>query len=129
MTDDELDPELRGWWRITETSQWIDETLDGLGPAVLSITGDGDRLRMHYLLAHVDVRPTKAGASFTWNGAWEYDPMSGSGSVRLGKDGRLYGRIKINQGDESTFTAERTSPPVDPIPDPPRYRDKWRRRW
>ena len=41
MTDDELDPDLRGWWRITETSQWIDETLDGLGPAVLSITGGG----------------------------------------------------------------------------------------
>jgi hypothetical protein len=55
--------------------------------------------------------------------------MSGTGSVRLGKDGRLRGRIKIKDGDESTFVAERAEEPVDSIPDPPSYRDKWRRRW
>ena len=130
-TDDGIPGGLYGWWRITSTSQWVDDGLDILGPAVLSITGDGDRLRMHCLLAHVNVRPTKAGASFTWSGAWEYDPMTGTGSVKLGKDGKLRGRIKIKDGDESTFTAERTSVPTSPIPEPPDYRDKWdpRRRW
>lgn len=53
--------------------------------------------------------------------------MSGRGSVRLRKDGRLKGRIAIKDGDSSAFTAERAEPPDRPIPDPPSYRDKWRR--
>lgn len=131
MPSNDLDPDLYGWWRIVDTSQWVNDGLDGLGPALISITGSGDRLRMHCLLAYVNVKPTKTGASFTWEGAWEYDQMSGTGSVRLGKDGKLRGRIKINNSDDSTFIAERTTEPADPIPNPPSYRDKWgpRRRW
>jgi hypothetical protein len=45
----------------------------------------------------------------------------------LRKDGKLHGRIKIQDGDESTFVAERADEPDEPIPDPPSYRDKWRR--
>jgi hypothetical protein len=66
---DDLHPDLRGWWRITETSQWSSDFLDDLGPAMISLTGDGDRLRMLCLLAYVNVAPTKAGTSFTWKGA------------------------------------------------------------
>src|SRR6266545_1219084 len=106
MATDELPAGLRGWWRITETSQWVNDSLDDLGPALISITGYGDRLRMHCLLAYVNVRPTKTGASFNWEGAWEYDQMRGTGSVKLGKDGKLHGRIQIKGGDESTFVAE-----------------------
>jgi len=100
MASNELHADLSGWWRIRETSQWVNDGLDDLGPAMISITGYADRLRMHCLLADVNVRPTKIGASFTWGGAWEYDQMSGTGSVKLGKDGRLRGRIKIKDGDE-----------------------------
>ena len=121
--------EYRGWWRIVDTSQWVNDGLDDLGPAVLSLTGHADRLRMHCLLAYVNCRPTKTGVSFTWEGAWEYDQMSGSGRVTLGKDGRLKGVIRIKDGDSSTFIAERTEEPEEPIPPPPSYRDKWRRRW
>jgi hypothetical protein len=77
----ELNPELVGWWRIVETSQWANDHLDDLGPAVMSITGSGDRLRMLCLLAYVDFTPTQGGASFTWRGAWEFDQMTGRGSV------------------------------------------------
>jgi hypothetical protein len=84
---------------------------------------------MQSLLAYVNVRPTKSGASFTWEGAWEYDPMSGTGSVKLGTDGKLHGKIKIKDGDDSTFIAEKTLEPTEPITDPPSYRDKWRRGW
>ena len=125
----EIPEELYGWWRIVETSQWVDDGLDILGPALISLTGYADRLRMHCLLAHVNVRPTKTGVSFTWEGAWEYDQMSGSGSARLGKDGRVRGQIRIKNGDGSTFIAVRAEEPERPIPDPPSYRDKWRRRW
>jgi hypothetical protein len=126
MASDDLNVDIRGWWRITETSQWVNDGLDDLGPAMISITGHGDRLRMHYLLAHVNVRPTKTGAAFSWEGAWEYDPMTGTGTVRLGKDGKLRGRIRIKDGDESTFLADRATQPAEPIPNPPSYRDKWR---
>lgn len=129
MAIDELPEDLYGWWRITETSQWVNDRLDVVGPALISITGHGDRLRMHCLLARVSVRPTRSGASFTWEGAWEYDPMSGTGSVKLGKDGKLQGKLRIQDGDDSTFIAEKTTEPAEPIADPPSYRDKWRRRW
>lgn len=117
-----------GWWRIVETSHWVDDGLDDLGPALISFTGSDDRLRMHCLVACFEVRPTKTGVSFTWDGAWEYDPMTGTGNARIGKDGRLRGKIRIKDGDDSTFTATRTGEPDEPIPDPPSYRDKWRRR-
>jgi hypothetical protein len=41
---------------------------------------------------------------------------------------RLRGRIKIKDADVSTFVAEQASEPAKPIPEPPSYRDKWRRR-
>lgn len=129
MTVPTISAEYGGWWRIVDTATWVNDGLDDLGPALLSITGHDDRLRMHCLLAYVTWRPTKAGMSFTWKGAWEFDQLSGTGQVRLGKDGRLRGKIRIKQGDDSRFVAERAEEPDDPIPDPPSYRDKWRRRW
>ncbi len=127
MTEPFLPDELLGWWRIVDTETWVNDGLDILGPALISFTGDDDRLRMHCLLASVSVRPTKAGVSFSWSGAWEYDPMTGTGSAKLGRDGRLTGMIRIKDGDSSAFTAVRAEAPTSPIPDPPSYRDKWRR--
>lgn len=129
MTGREIPSEYYGWWRIIETSQWDNDDIDIIGKALISITGDDDRLRMFVLLAYVNCKSTKTGVSFTWKGAWEYDPVSGTGSVKLRKDGRLSGRIKIKNGDESSFIAERADEPEDPIPDPPSYRDKWRCSW
>lgn len=125
--DDPIPPEYDGWWRILETGTWVDDGLDILGPALLSLTGCDDRLRLHCLLAHVEARGTRSGVSFSWHGAWEWDPCSGTGSARLSKGGRLRGTIRIKDGDSSTFVAERADPPGEPIPDPPSYRDKWRR--
>jgi len=127
MELESIPEEYQGWWRITETSTWSSRFLDSMGPAVISIGCGGDRLRMHFLLAYVNCKPTKTRVSFTWEGAWEFDQMSGSGHVRLGKDGRLKGYFKIKDGDDSTFIAERTKEPSAPIPAPPSYRDKWRR--
>jgi hypothetical protein len=125
---EELPREIAGWWRIMETSQWDNDDLEILGPALLSLTGYDDRLRMHCLLAYVNCKPTKAGVSFTWEGAWEYDQLSGSGAVKLARDGTLKGTLRIKDGDSSTFIAERAMAPDEPIQNPPSYRDKWRRR-
>lgn len=129
MADKEIPFKYYGWWRIIETSQWDKNHIDIIGKAMISLTGHDDRLRMFVLLARVNCKVTKTGLSFTWTGAWEYDPVSGTGSVKLRKDGRLAGRIKIKDGDESTFIAERSGEPKEPIPAPPSYRDKWRHRW
>jgi metal-sulfur cluster biosynthetic enzyme len=51
---------------------------------------------MHYLLAYVTCKATKTGVSFTWDGAWEFDQMSGSGRVTLRRDGRLKGTFSVN---------------------------------
>ena len=126
MTD--IPDELRGWWRIVETSQWMDDGLDDLGPALISFTGRDDRLRMQCLIADIRARPTATGVAFTWTGAWEWDPMSGDGDARIGEGGRLTGTLSIRDGDHSTFTAVRADQPDEPIPDPPSYRDKWRGR-
>lgn len=125
----EIPDEYRGWWRITETSQWTDESLDLLGPAMLSLTGYADRLRMNCLLAYVNCKPIKTGVSFTWEGAWEWDQMSGSGRVTLRKDGKLRGTFRIKDGESSTFIAEGAKAPDEPIPPPPSHHDKWRGRW
>lgn len=121
-----IPPEYRGWWRIVETSTWGNDRLDDLGTALLSLTGHNDRLRMHYLLAYVNCKATKTGVSFTWKGVWEFDRMSGTGRVRIGEDGKLWGTIKIRKGDDSTFIAELTEKPPRPI-SKPSYRNKWRR--
>lgn len=126
MSDGEIPHEYQGWWRIIETSQWGNDDIDICGTALLSLTGRGDRLRMFVLLAYVDCKALKASVSFTWEGAWEFDQVSGTGNVTLGKDGRRKGKIKINNGDDSTFIAERAEAPDEPIPNPPSYRDKWR---
>lgn len=55
--------------------------------------------------------------------------MSGSGRVTVGKDSCIKGSLRIKVGDSSTFVAVRAEEPNDPIPPPPSYRDKWRRRW
>ncbi|MBF0503340.1 MAG: hypothetical protein HQM09_24690 [Candidatus Riflebacteria bacterium] len=129
ISDNEIPPEYHGWWRIIDTSAWGNNRLDLVGKAVISLTGYDDRLRMFALIADVNCRPTKTGVSFAWEGAWEFDPVSGTGNVKLRKDGRLSGRIRIKDGDDSTFIAERTTEPDKPIPELPQYRDKWRRRW
>ena len=54
MDDEYIPPEYYGWWRIVETSQWVDDNLDMLGRALISLTGHDDRLRMFCLLAHVN---------------------------------------------------------------------------
>lgn len=80
MANNDVPQEYYGWWRIIDTSQWTKKYIDTLGTALISLTGYDDRLRMFALLAYVNCRVTKTGVSFTWKGAWEYDPVSGTGS-------------------------------------------------
>jgi len=133
----EVPDALYGWWRIIETGTWVDEPLeeglDIIGPALISFTGEGDQLRMHCLLAYVQVIPVGDVVEFTWQGSWEFDEKRGTGRAWLEEDGRLHGELEIEYGDDSTFVAVKAEPPTEPIPEPPRREDKWgrrrRRRW
>jgi hypothetical protein len=44
---------------------------------------------------------------FTWDGVDEMDPVNGSGWMELVEPDKIEGKIKIHQGDSSTFAAER----------------------
>ena len=106
LIDEEIPDEFYGWWRITQTSQWANNDIDIIGTALISLTGYDDRLRMFTLLAYVSCRPTKTGVSFKWQGAWEYDQVSGTGNVKLRNDGCLTGQIKIKDGDKYFYCRE-----------------------
>jgi hypothetical protein len=53
MIDRDIPFEYYGWWRIIETSQWDNDNIDIIGKALISITGDDDRLRMFVLLMEI----------------------------------------------------------------------------
>ena len=57
-----------------------------------------------------EIQPEQVHASLAFpgplDGKPQYDQVSGSGHVRLGKDGRLRGKFRIKQGDDSNFIAE-----------------------
>ncbi len=61
----EIPENCYGWWRIVGTGTWGRRRIDILGPALISLTGSGDRLRMHCLLAYVDVHAAKSGVIFS----------------------------------------------------------------
>ncbi len=61
-----------------------------------------------------------------WRGADNALKRDFSG-VRTRRDAE--GVTRIKDGESSAFMAERTIEPGEPIPDPPSYGDKWRRRW
>lgn len=44
---------------------------------------------------------------FTWEGSDEYDPISGSGCLKIIDDDLLEGEFRIHLGDSSTFFARR----------------------
>jgi len=116
-----IPPEYHGWWRITSASRWRTDELDELGPALVSITGADDRLRMLAFLANVRWRRGRAGLVFAWSGAWQLDRVTGTGGARLTRSGRLHGRFELAHGDRSSFVAERAAAPAVPIAAPISY--------
>jgi hypothetical protein len=72
-----IPPEFRGWWRIVETSQWVNDGLDILGPALISLTGTAERFMMLGRLAayggeyaldlyHSFLQSTRASGKYSW---------------------------------------------------------------
>jgi hypothetical protein len=106
---------LQGRWRITAMSQWdqdyVDEEVEGFiefGPG-----GQGD-FQFGYVQGSIDHRTTiregKPAVEFSWEGGDAADGTSLTGrgwAVLEGEE--LNGTIYIHCGDDSEFTASRTT--------------------
>lgn len=119
MTDAEIPREYRGWWRIVETSQWGSDDLEILGPALLSLTGHADRLRMFVLLAYVNCKPTKGGVSFSGR-------APGS-STRFPEPGACGSARMVASRDRSTSRTATRAPSSPTVPGSPKNRSSARR--
>jgi len=100
---------ITGKWRITEMDLWDREAIDLVGPAFIEFGGQGGRFRFIAVEGWMNCRHKERSGppyvEFTWDGNDECDPASGRGWAKLGKDGRLNGRIYIHDGDDSGFRA------------------------
>ncbi len=100
-----------GTWRITDMQLWDADYLDMQAPAHLTIRRDltGE---IQFGLVHGDIKARieylsgLARVEFDWSGADENDPARGHGWMGVTGD-RANGRIFIDQGDDSGFTAVR----------------------
>lgn len=99
---------LVGRWRIAETVAWPREHLALCGPAFLRIDPDGTgKMAFGALTAMVNTGFIASGIDLDWNGSDQGGPVQYTGWADLRDDGRLDKVIAYDNGDETTFSAER----------------------
>lgn len=99
---------LIGRWRITEMALWDKDFIDMIEPAYIAFDGKvGGDFAFGCVTGGIHCRKTPSRVEFTWAGNDEMDEASGDGWAQLQKDGSLKGKIRIHNGDESTFKARR----------------------
>lgn len=103
-----MSKKFKGHWEITEMETWNVE------PGWFIELDDQGGGSLHFLYVDVDIDyrlspkdPNKVDFSFYGND--ECDEAHGRGWVEI-EDNHLQGYLCFHQGDESTFTAEKTSP-------------------
>jgi hypothetical protein len=68
--------------------------------------GDGE-LRFGAVEAALQCSYATTSIDFTWHGSDEGDEVSGEGWAELDDDGSISGEISFDNGDETTFKAQR----------------------
>jgi hypothetical protein len=100
--------QLVGRWRIVEADLWERGFLDLVGPAMLTIGGDGEgEIAFGALQAGLDLAYGRRDLSFTWFGFDEMDEVRGDGSAELLEDGSLEIEFAYQHGDEAILKAVR----------------------
>jgi hypothetical protein len=104
---------FRGKWRITATALWARADLDEFASAHITFGADRQgELAFVAIEADIDYRvgkrDGKPAAEFSWQGSDDGQPISGRGWALL-DDHQIVGRLFIHQGDETTFTAKRST--------------------
>ena len=102
-----------GSWRIRKSALWLAKDLDLLGPAMIRFGPHQlGELRLIAIQADLDHRVSVVDGTprveFSWQGFDEDDPACGRGWARLEAE-TLMGCLYIHRGDESTFSAVRSS--------------------
>ncbi|BEV17019.1 hypothetical protein HBDW_38070 [Herbaspirillum sp. DW155] len=108
-----LEKAALGSWRITSMELWDVDYFDMEVPAHITIKNDlTGTLQFGLVQGDIDARVHEHGSTvrieFSWSGVDENDPVSGRGWLEVTGD-EAQGRIFIHLGDDSAFTAERSS--------------------
>jgi hypothetical protein len=104
--------DFAGRWNIYAMALWPRDAIDLLGPAHIEFDTSG-RGSFGFIAVTGEIawklgrRGRSEALVFTWDGNDEMDEASGSGWVRLTKDGEMVGSIAFHAGDESSFKARR----------------------
>ncbi|MEP9394497.1 MULTISPECIES: hypothetical protein [Gordonia] len=104
--------DLVGSWRITEMSEWDQDTIDLMGPAFIIFDDHGlGLLGFIAVEGGIDWEPPgdrdPSRVDFTWVGFDDNDEASGAGWVTFVEPTVIAGRITFHQGMRSTFRAVR----------------------
>jgi hypothetical protein len=101
-----------GLWHITEMEMWDEDYINMEVQAFIQIEENHlGHFQFGLVSGQIDGEIEKAGDEerfyFTWEGADEMDPASGSGWLRLIDQNRGEGKIKFHLGDSSLFWIKR----------------------
>ena len=105
-----------GLWHITEMEEWDEDYFNMDVQAFIQIEENNLGYFQFGLVSgeldgEMETVNDEARFSFTWDGADEMDPASGSGWLVLKEQNSLEGKIKFHLGDSSLLWAKRA--PVD----------------
>ena len=104
------DRQLVGRCRIIAADLWERDFLDLVGPAMLTIRGDGTgEIAFGAVQAGLDIDYAPPLVLFTWTGFDEMDEVTGNGSAELLDDGSIEIEFAYHLGDEAVLKAVRES--------------------
>jgi hypothetical protein len=99
-----------GLWHIKHMEQWDEDYCNMEVQAYIQLKRDGTGY-FQFGLVQGEINWWEGDASeeceFTWAGSDECDEASGSGSLRVEKDGSATGEMHLHMGDSSDFAAIR----------------------
>ena len=96
---------MRGKWRVVETPEC---DMAGAGSYIL-FDEDGGEFALDCLTGSFQGRCEGDAVEFTWEGNDEMEEANGHGWAGLQQDGSLEGEICLENGDEITFIARRST--------------------
>src|SRR5688500_17841355 len=104
--------EFEGTWHIYEMETWDEDYFNMEVQAYIEIDSKNTgHFQFGLVSGQIDGEIVEEGETkrfeFTWEGNDEMDPVGGSGWMEVVEPDVIEGKIKIHQGDSSTFSAER----------------------
>lgn len=106
--------EYLGRWRIIEMEMWDRNYIDLVVPGyILFEENDSGEFQFGTVEGsldyHIEPHEETERLEFSWEGSAEMDPVSGRGWAIINEQGQLEGRLYFHAGDDSGFTAEKST--------------------